>query len=53
MKFAECECLNCKLEFKISFKNSHPKIIKCPGCGSSLVKVTWIDRAGFNMSIEK
>lgn len=53
MKFAECECKDCDLEFKIVFSNSYPKIIKCPKCGSTLIKVNWIDRAGFNTSIEE
>ena len=51
MKYAECECKDCGLEFKISFKNGTPKLIKCPKCGSSLVKLNWIDRAGINSEI--
>ena len=47
-KFAECVCQDCGLEFKITFENSYPKLIHCPKCTSVLVRLTWIDRAGFN-----
>lgn len=53
MKFARCECKDCGQEYIITFKNSYPKgkDITCPICKSCMVKVTWIDRAGFNSEI--
>jgi len=48
MRFAECTCRECDLDFKIAFSNSHPQVIHCPQCKSILIKINWIDRAGFN-----
>jgi len=48
MKYAECTCRDCKLEFKVSFNNGYPKLIHCPRCTSTFIKLNWIDRAGSN-----
>jgi len=45
MKYAECECRDCGLDFKITFSNSYPKVIHCPQCKSILIKIKWLDRA--------
>jgi ribosomal protein S27E len=47
-RFAECVCKDCGLEFKITFENGYPKMVHCPKCTSILVKLNWIDRAGYN-----
>ena len=44
MKFAECVCRECNLEFKVTFTNGYPEVIHCPRCTSVLVKLTWIDK---------
>jgi len=51
MKYAECECRECGLEFKVTFSNGAPDIIHCPKCTGILIKLHWIDRAGFNNEI--
>ena len=48
MKFAECICKDCTLEFKISFNNGTPEFVHCPNCTSQNIKLHWIDRAGIN-----
>ncbi len=52
MKYARCECKDCGTEYLITFNNGVPKEkLYCVCCNSSNVKITWIDRAGFNSKI--
>jgi len=46
MRYAECECRECGMEFKIAFSDKVPKVIHCPSCTGILIKFNWIDRNG-------
>jgi Zn finger protein HypA/HybF involved in hydrogenase expression len=50
-KYAECECRDCGLEFKITFTNGYPKVIHCPQCTSVLIKLNRIDRTSSGLDI--
>jgi len=47
MRFAEVECLDCKLHFKVVCDNGYPLKAHCLFCGSPNVKFNKIDELKF------
>ena len=46
MKYAKCECKDCKLEFMISFDGDLPPFkLSCIFCKSDNISYSWIDKS--------